>query len=204
MLSSADINDGSQVLDDLLKKEAQEKFLTEEWADKWRQTQMILREEKTLGLRKSGFGGIVLNCDAPHLIGIHDGNATGVTLYSLKEGETLIGNEEKSNAITANHRKVDIDLAGIKALHCSIILSNGTATIHPYEGAQCWLNANLIKSPRTINQGDILLFGRTNMFRYCNPTEAAKLKSVESDEADLSRLSLIAASRENLCENANW
>lgn len=161
MLSSADINDASshnkssQMLEDLLKKEAQEKILTEEWANSWRQTQTILREEKTLGLRKSGFGGIVLNCDAPHLIGIHDGNSTGVTLYSLKEGETLIGNEEKVG--DKEQPKIDISLSGtgIKELHCSIILKNCTAIIYPKQGAQCWLNANLITSPQTISQGDI-------------------------------------------------
>lgn len=212
MLSSDDVsshNQSSQMLEDLLKKEAQEKFLTEEWAEKWRQTQSILREEKTLGLRKSGFGGIVLNCDVPHLIGIHDGNSTGVTLYSLKEGETIIGNEEKTVG-TNNSTEVDISLTGtgIQPLHCSIILytdnNNCTATIHPYIGAQCWLNANLITSPQTISQGDILLFGGTNMFRYCNPVEAAKSQSGESNKADLSCLSLIAASRENICENAHW
>ncbi|XP_055307750.1 kinesin-like protein Klp98A [Sitodiplosis mosellana] len=203
MLSSADINDvsqskSSQMLEDLLKKEAQEKILTEEWAEKWRQTQTILREEKTLGLRKSGFGGIVLNCDAPHLVGIHDANSTGVTLYSLKEGETIIGNEEKTMD------KVDIALmgTGIQPLHCSIILTNCTAKIYPHVGAQCWLNANLVTSPQSISQGDILLFGRTNMFRYCNPMEAAKLQSGEPNKTDLSRLSLIAASRENLSENS--
>lgn len=98
-------NKSSQMLEDLLKKEAQEKYLTEEWAEKWHQTQSVLREEKTLGLTHNRSGGIVLNCDVPHLIGIHDGNNTGVTLYSLKEGETLIGNDD-------NNQEVDIPLSG--------------------------------------------------------------------------------------------
>lgn len=205
MLSSTDnSNSSSQMLEDLMKKEAQEKFLTEEWAEKWRQTQSILREEKTLGLRKSGFG-VVLDSDAPHLIGILDGNTTGVTLYSLKEGETIIGHEDQSES-TNESRKVDIVLTGngIKSLHCSIQLIDGMATIFPYAGAQCWLNANLVTSPQIISQGDILLFGRTNMFRYCNPVEAAKLQKTESEnqsKPDLSRLSLIAASRENLIDS---
>ena len=58
-------------------------MLTEEWTEKWREAQMILREQKTLGLRKSGVG-VVLDSEQPHLIGIHDDISTGVTLYSLK------------------------------------------------------------------------------------------------------------------------
>lgn len=212
LLSSGDITDeslhnhSSQMLEDLLKKEAQEKFLTEEWAEKWRQAQSILREEKALGLRKSGVG-VVLDSEAPHLIGIlHDDNSTGVTLYSLKEGETIIGYDDTNgNAMC----KVDIVLhgPGILSVHCSIRLTNGTAVIHPRTGAQCWLNANLITDPMTISQGDILLLGKTNMFRYNNPMEAAKLRQDENrgrSRRDLSRLSLIAASRENLSGGMQW
>ncbi|XP_031637140.1 kinesin-like protein Klp98A isoform X2 [Contarinia nasturtii] len=207
MLLTTDIsceshNKSSQMLEDLLKKEAQEKFLTEEWAEKFNFFS-ILREEKTLGLRKSGYG-VVLDSDAPHLIGIHDGNTTGVTLYSLKEGETIIGNEEQTDD-SNDERKVDIALPGTQPLHCSIVLTDCTATIYPYEGSECWLNANLINTPHPISQGDILLFGRTNMFRYCNPAEAAKRSQsgeTNNRSKDLSRLSFIAASRENLSESS--
>lgn len=217
MLSS-DISDvslhnrSSQMLEDLLKKEAQEKFLTEEWAEKWRQAQSILREEKTLGLRKSGFG-VVLDSDSPHLIGIHDDNSTGVTLYSLKEGETVIGSDDENGNADDIHTMHTVDIVlsgtGILPVHCTIKLVNGTAIIHPHEHAQCWLNANLIEQPEAISQGDILLLGRTNMFRYNNPMEAAKLRKGERRQrsrsrADLSRLTLIAASRENLSGSLHW
>lgn len=67
------------------------------------------------------------------------------------------------------------------------------------------LNANLIDEPMAISQGDILLLGRTNMFRYNNPAEAAKLRSDPSrSRLNLSRLSLIAASRENLTTSLHW
>lgn len=73
-----------QVLAQLHQKEAQEKVLTEEWTEKWRETQKILQEQKALGLRKSG-QGVVLDSDMPHLIGIDDDVlSTGVTLYHLK------------------------------------------------------------------------------------------------------------------------
>jgi kinesin family protein 16B len=75
-----------QVLAQLHQKEAQEKVLTEEWTEKWRETQKILQEQKALGLRKSGLG-VVLDSDMPHLVGIDDDVlSTGVTLYHLKVG----------------------------------------------------------------------------------------------------------------------
>lgn len=183
----------SKVLQDLQKKEAQEKVLTEEWTEKWREAQMILREQKSLGLRKSGYG-VILDSEMPHLIGIHDDISTGVTLYSLKEGETTIGTDENDNP-----QDIVLTGVGIQPEHCRIILSDGIATIWPTLPAQCWLNANLIEEPTRISQGDILLLGRTNMFRYNNPAEAAKLRmDLNRSRLDLSRLSLIAASRENL------
>lgn len=73
-----------EMLATLQKKEAQEKVLTEKWAEKWRETQKILQEQKALGLRKAG-AGVVLDSDMPHLIGIDDNLlSTGVTLYHLK------------------------------------------------------------------------------------------------------------------------
>lgn len=73
-----------QVLAALHQKEAQEKVLTEEWTEKWRETQQILHEQTALGLRKAGLG-VVLDSDIPHLVGIDDDLlSTGVTLYHLK------------------------------------------------------------------------------------------------------------------------
>ncbi|CRL07801.1 CLUMA_CG020755, isoform A [Clunio marinus] len=183
-----------KVLENLQKKEAQEKVLIEEWSEKWREVQSILREEKSLGLKKSGIG-ITLDSEKAHLIGIND-EATGVTLFTLKEGETLIGTKDAS-------RKQDIVVTGeaICDEHCRIVVENGSATIHPVGNSKSWLNANLISGPTPITQGDILLLGSTNMFRYNNPDEAAELRksSTRSSRMDFSRLSLLAASKENLC-----
>lgn len=183
-----------KMFEDLLKKEAQEKMLTEEWTERWHETHAILREQKALGLRMSGVG-VVLDSESPHLIGIHDSISTGVTLYSLKEGDTLIGTCD-----AANPQDIVLTGIGMNEQHCSIRLENGIATIFPHQTAQCWLNAFLIDEPTKIVQGDILLLGRTNMFRYNNPAEAAKLRKDGPTKSryNLSRLSLIAASRENL------
>lgn len=181
-----------KMLEDLQKKEEQEKSLTNEWTEKWRDVQKILREEKSLGLKKSGVG-VTLDSEVPHLIGIND-NINGVTLYSLKEGKTSIGTDEAEIP-----RDIILPGMGILAEHCHILLEKGFATIHPNESSQCWLNANLIDQPTPISQGDILLLGRTNMFRYNNPSDAGKPK--RNRRLDISRLSLIAASRENLCNS---
>ncbi|PZC71853.1 hypothetical protein B5X24_HaOG212385 [Helicoverpa armigera] len=189
------------VLATLQRKEAQEKVLTEKWTEKWRETQQILQEQKALGLRKSGLG-VVLDSDMPHLVGIDDNLlSTGVTLYHLKEGETVIGSAEYSPT-----PDIVLSGAGVLPLHCRVTLRGGTATLAPAPHAQCWLNTVLIDKPAKLSQGCILLLGRTNMFRYNDPAEAAKLRQEGSASAmNLSRLSLLswsttdlAASTENL------
>ncbi|XP_041970011.1 kinesin-like protein Klp98A isoform X2 [Aricia agestis] len=184
----------------LQRKEAQEKVLTERWTEKWRETQQILHEQKALGLRKSGLG-VVLDSDMPHLVGIDDNLlSTGVTLYHLKEGETVIGSAELSPA-----PDIVIAGAGVLALHSRVTLRDGEATICPAPGAQCWLNTVPLDRPAKLSQGCILLLGRTNMFRYNDPAEAAKLRQEGAHAMNLSRLSLLswsatdlAASTENL------
>lgn len=182
-----------KMLENLQKKEAQEKVLIEEWSEKWREVQTILREEKSLGLKKSGIG-ITLDSEKAHLIGIND-DVSGVTLFTLKDGNTSIGTEE------GNSQDIILQGQGICPEHCRIVIENNSATLHPNEGAQCWLNAKLIDQPMAISQGDILLLGPTNMFRYNNPAEAAKLRNKpnRTNRTDHSRLSLVAASRESLC-----
>lgn len=83
------------------------------------------------------------------------------------------------------------------------MLKDGVVTLHPHQYAQCWLNANLIDEPTNISQGDIILLGRTNIFRFNNPAEAAKLrKDLNRSQLDMSRLSLITSSRENLLNSS--
>uniref|UniRef100_A0A1A9WYT0 Kinesin motor domain-containing protein n=1 Tax=Glossina brevipalpis TaxID=37001 RepID=A0A1A9WYT0_9MUSC len=187
----------SKMLEDLHKKEAQEKVLTEEWTEKWKEAQLILQEQKSLGLRKSGVG-VVLDSEMPHLIGIHNDITTGVTLYSLKEGETFIGSE-----CTGTPPDIALNGDGILQQHCSIVLRDGICTLYPRPMAQCWLNAHLIEEPVTISQGDIILLGRTNIFRFNNPAEAAKMRrECSRSQLDMSRLSLITSSRENLLSSS--
>lgn len=50
--------------------------------------------------------GVILDSDKPHLVGIdEDVLSTGITLYHLKDGDTVIGNGE-------GNQTVDIELKG--------------------------------------------------------------------------------------------
>ncbi|XP_031825289.1 kinesin-like protein 98A isoform X2 [Nomia melanderi] len=182
------------------EKQEQEKVLTEEWTEKWRETQQILQEQKALGLRKSGVG-VVLDSEMPHLVGIDDDLlSTGVTLYHLKEGRTLVGTEEAPTA-------QDIVLTGVdvEPEHCVVELDNGVATLHPLS-PHCWINTAQVDKPTRLSQGCIILLGRNNMFRYNDPAEAAKLRkeggtgngNLQSTVVNLSRLSLLSWSVSDL------
>ncbi|XP_063985206.1 kinesin-like protein Klp98A isoform X2 [Diachasmimorpha longicaudata] len=182
------------------EKQEQEKVLTEEWTEKWRETQKILQEQKALGLRKSGVG-VVLDSEMPHLVGIDDDLlSTGVTLYHLKEGKTLVGTEE---AISLQ----DIALTGpdVEPEHCIVELIAGVATLLPLS-PHCWINMVQVDKPTRLSQGCIILLGRNNMFRYNDPVEAAKLRkeggsgngNLQSTVVNLSRLSLLSWSVSDL------
>ncbi|OAD60380.1 Kinesin-like protein KIF16B [Eufriesea mexicana] len=182
------------------EKQEQEKVLTEEWTEKWRETQQILQEQKALGLRKSGVG-VVLDSEMPHLVGIDDDLlSTGVTLYHLKEGRTLVGTEEAPTT-------QDIVLTGadVEPEHCVVELDNGVATLHPLS-PHCWINTAQVDKPTRLSQGCIILLGRNNMFRYNDPAEAAKLRkeggtgngNLQSTVVNLSRLSLLSWSVSDL------
>ncbi|XP_076638650.1 kinesin-like protein 98A isoform X1 [Colletes latitarsis] len=182
------------------EKQEQEKVLTEEWTEKWRETQQILQEQKALGLRKSGVG-VVLDSEMPHLVGIDDDLlSTGVTLYHLKEGRTLVGTEEAPTT-------QDIVLTGVdvEPEHCVVELDSGVATLHPLSN-HCWINTAQVDKPTRLSQGCIILLGRNNMFRYNDPAEAAKLRkeggtgngNLQSTVVNLSRLSLLSWSVSDL------
>ncbi|XP_026674891.1 kinesin-like protein Klp98A isoform X2 [Ceratina calcarata] len=182
------------------EKQEQEKVLTEEWTEKWRETQQILQEQKALGLRKSGVG-VVLDSEMPHLVGIDDDLlSTGVTLYHLKEGKTLVGTEEAPAT-------QDIVLTGadVEPEHCVVELDSGVATLHPLS-PHCWINTAQVDKPTRLSQGCIILLGRNNMFRYNDPAEAAKLRkeggtgngNLQSTVVNLSRLSLLSWSVSDL------
>ncbi|KAK2109570.1 hypothetical protein P7K49_009316 [Saguinus oedipus] len=152
--------------------------------------------EQTLALRKEGIG-VVLDSELPHLIGIDDDLlSTGIILYHLKEGQTYVGREDAST-------EQDIVLHGLdlESEHCIFENTGGTVTLIPLSGSQCSVNGVQIMEATHLNQGAVILLGRTNMFRFNHPKEAAKLREKRKSGL-LSSFSLsmtdLSKSRENL------
>ncbi|XP_054635518.1 kinesin-like protein KIF16B isoform X2 [Dunckerocampus dactyliophorus] len=178
----------------LHQNEARVLQLTKEWTNKWNETQNILKEE-TLALRKEGIG-VVLDSELPHLIGIDDDLlSTGIILYHLKEGRTFVGREDAST-------EQDIILHGLdlESEHCVFENQNGTVTLVPLSGAQCCVNGVQVTTPTQLNQGAVILLGRTNMFRFNHPKEAAKLREKRKSGL-LSSFSLSMSDLSQSCEN---
>uniref|UniRef100_A0A8C4T642 Kinesin-like protein KIF16B n=1 Tax=Erpetoichthys calabaricus TaxID=27687 RepID=A0A8C4T642_ERPCA len=178
----------------LHQNEARVIELTKEWTNKWNETQNILKEE-TLALRKEGIG-VVLDSELPHLIGIDDDLlSTGIILYHLKEGRTYVGRDDAAT-------EQDIVLHGLdlESEHCVFENLNGTVTLIPLNMAQCSVNGIQIEEPTQLNQGAVLLLGRTNMFRFNHPKEAAKLREKRKSGL-LSSFSLSMTDLSKSCEN---
>uniref|UniRef100_A0A3B5AW30 Kinesin-like protein KIF16B n=1 Tax=Stegastes partitus TaxID=144197 RepID=A0A3B5AW30_9TELE len=178
----------------LHQNEARVLELTKEWTNKWNETQNILKEE-TLALRKEGIG-VVLDSELPHLIGIDDDLlSTGIILYHLKEGRTYVGREDAST-------EQDIILHGLdlESEHCMFENQNGKVTLVPLGGAQCSVNGVQVTEPSQLNQGAVILLGRTNMFRFNHPKEAAKLREKRKSGL-LSTFSLSMTDLSKSCEN---
>ncbi|XP_041837932.1 kinesin-like protein KIF16B isoform X2 [Melanotaenia boesemani] len=178
----------------LHQNEARVLELTKEWTNKWNETQNILKEE-TLALRKEGIG-VVLDSELPHLIGIDDDLlSTGIILYHLKEGRTFVGREDAST-------EQDIILHGLdlESEHCMFENQNGTVTLVPLGGAQCSVNGAQVTEPSQLNQGAVILLGRTNMFRFNHPKEAARLREKRKSGL-LPTLSLSMTDLSRSCEN---
>ncbi|NXN44559.1 KI16B protein, partial [Rhinoptilus africanus] len=178
----------------LQQNEARVQELTKEWTNKWNETQDILKEQ-TLALRKEGIG-VVLDSELPHLIGIDDDLlSTGIILYHLKEGQTYVGRED---AMTEQ----DIVLHGLdlESEHCIFENLNGTVNLIPLNGAQCSVNGIQVTQATHLNQGAVILLGRTNMFRFNHPKEAAKLREKRKSGL-LSSFSLSMTDLSKSCEN---
>jgi len=184
------------VQEQLAVKEAKEQKLVEAWNDKWREAAKILQEHNALGLKRTGLG-VVLDSDKPHLIGLdEDILSTGITLYQLREGNTIIGNTESEDC-----PHIVLKGPSILPLHCTIKLDGGVSWLHPSSGALCLVNASPVEAPVRLSQGCVIVLGKTNMFRYNDPLEAADLRknmSEKSRKASLMNQSLMSQSLSDL------
>ncbi|XP_048698592.2 kinesin-like protein KIF16B isoform X2 [Caretta caretta] len=178
----------------LQQNEARVQELTKEWTNKWNETQNILKEQ-TLALRKEGIG-VVLDSELPHLIGIDDDLlSTGIILYHLKEGQTYVGRED-----AATEQNIVLHGVDLESEHCVFENLSGTVNLIPLNGAQCSVNGIQITEATQLNQGAVILLGRTNMFRFNHPKEAAKLREKRKSGL-LSSFSLSMTDLSKSCEN---
>jgi len=190
-----------KVQEQLAQKEAKEQKLTAEWNEKWREAAKILQEHNALGLKRTGLG-VMLDSDKPHLIGLdEDILSTGITLYQLRDGDTQIGNHEADQT-----PHILLKGPSILPLHCTIRLEGGVATLLPAPDSLCLVNASPVDAPVRLSQGCVIVLGKTNMFRYNDPLEAADMRksmTENSRRVSLMNQSLMSQSLSDLRNPAN-
>ncbi|XP_075923745.1 uncharacterized protein LOC116943328 isoform X2 [Petromyzon marinus] len=164
----------SNLAEMLHENEMKVERLTRDWSDGWRDTRALL-EEHTLGINRLR-AGVEVASQLPHLLST-DGDvlSTGVTINRLREGRTTIG---RSDAPTEQ----DIVLCGpwMEREHCVIENTAGEVTLLPMAGATCCVNGRDVSQPCRLHQGSVILLGRTHMFRFNHPAQAAKLRQRRS------------------------
>ncbi|XP_061646695.1 uncharacterized protein kif16bb isoform X2 [Phyllopteryx taeniolatus] len=162
--------------------------LTKEWTCKWAETRGILQEE-VVALKKQG-SAVVLDCQFPHLIGIdEDLLRTGIVLYYLKEGRTMIHTNKASHGLDTEDSK-----PGLGDVQCVFENQAGTVTLIPQEGAMCSVNGTVVTHPCQMTQGAIIHLGRRTILRFNHPTEAAYLRE-KQQSALISMITLLPKSR---------
>ncbi|XP_060590236.1 kinesin-like protein KIF16B [Ruditapes philippinarum] len=206
-----------KVKERLHESEARMKVLTEEWSEKWKDIANILKEQGTLALRKEG-AGVVLDSALPHLIGIDDDIlSTGIMLFHLKVYiNSYEPRHDKTNIMGLQPAWIQTSLRisgeEVEKEHCVIENVDNTVTLYPGDEALCCVNGNIVSEHIKLTQGAVVVLGKTNMFRYNNPVEAAKMKEELKKKhifvlksgmsISLSRTSLISQSMTDLYKSS--
>ncbi|KXJ24780.1 kinesin-like protein KIF16B [Exaiptasia diaphana] len=165
-LKDSDESNTNQKIHD---KEAKVEKLTKDWTEKWKEAKMIMQESE-LALRRQG-SCVLIDLELPHLVRLEeDPLKTEIKLYRLMHGKTNIGLEDAPVP-------QDIVLEGqdIEKQHCVVEYVKGRVTLDPLASA-CWINGVSLVQPTKLNQGDVIVLGQTNVFKFNFPTEAAKLR----------------------------
>ena len=85
--------------------------------------------------------------------------------------------------------------------HCAVRLEGGVSWLHPQPGALCLVNASPVEAPVRLSQGCVIVLGKTNMFRYNDPTEAEDMRKTMTEKtrkASLMNQSLMSQSLSDL------
>ncbi|XP_062503257.1 kinesin-like protein KIF16B isoform X2 [Corticium candelabrum] len=144
--------------------------MTREWASRWQETQRIM-EDKELALKREGVG-VLVHSDVPHLVCISDDPlSTGVVLYHLQEGLTRIGRGSAECP-----QDIILTGPGVELEHCVFEYDGNTVHLHPVAGS-CFINATRVTEPVDLNQGDVVMLGKSHLFRFNNPLQASRLRA---------------------------
>ncbi|XP_071833183.1 uncharacterized protein [Apostichopus japonicus] len=169
--SSASLCQDHSINEMLQENEVKVDQLTEAWVDKWKDVAQIM-QECNVGIRRESLG-VVVESDVPHLIGLNDDISTGIILYHLQDGCTRIGRDDASTTqdIVLN-RSADVERE-----HAVIMSKNDVVTLYPMADALCTVNGVDVHEPVQLKQGAVILVGRTNMFRFNHPAQAARMRA---------------------------
>eukprot|EP00912_Choanoflagellata_sp_UC4_P002444 UC4_evm1s1546 len=158
------------------------------WEEKLKATEEKLRAQQamlaSLGATIEGQDGKSLRVESrlPHFVDLSGGDSlsTEITIYPLREGITTIGQ-------MASEPLADIELigAGMEANHCTIehkVVFNDIDNVLeeivmliPQKG-ECIVNGKPVTTATELNQGDAVMLGLSNMFRFNHPTQAERLR----------------------------
>ncbi|XP_064650642.1 pleckstrin homology-like domain family B member 1 isoform X3 [Lineus longissimus] len=115
--------------------------------------------------------GVKVQADVPHLVSLGGGRlSTAVTILPLKPGRTTLG-----TGTAPRHQDIIIQGTGVEPQHCFFENIHDLVTLYPISNA-CYIDGVLCTAATRISQGSMICLGRSNYFRFNNPTEAQKLK----------------------------
>nr|XP_061794485.1 kinesin-like protein KIF16B [Nerophis lumbriciformis] len=141
-----ELSSSLRVEEELHENEEKVYTLTKEWTCKWEETRGIMQEEP-VALKKKG-SAVVLDCRYPHLIGLdEDLLSTGIVLYYLKEGRTMINTNKTTHCLDIEDCKPEFG-----GEHCVFENHAGTVTVIPHEDAMCSVNGTVITHPCQLTQ----------------------------------------------------
>ncbi|CAF0713814.1 unnamed protein product, partial [Brachionus calyciflorus] len=171
---------GSQLELILEKNEAKAQELTLSWIDKWNQSKELNSSQSNSFLnspsvRSQKFSsGFLLQPDLPYIVSVNDDRlSTGIMIFYIKDGNTILGKDENSSDIALNDKT-------LSEMHCIFQNTDSVVTLTPIDNSLCLLNNMEIKSQTRLTQGDVIKVGKYS-FRFNHPEEAAKLRENEQE-----------------------
>lgn len=165
------LTDSAKAAKKLHENQARVEQLTKDWTEKWKEAQSIMQESE-LQLRRYGSCAVLVDLELPHLVRLEeDPLRTEIMLYRIMPGKTRIGLEDAPT-------QQDIVLEGdeVEKEHCVLDFAKGKGVKLEPISALCWVNGVAITQSTSLNQGDVIVLGKSDVFKFNYPTEAAKLR----------------------------